>query len=82
MNLNGGEISLLAHPPNPEQNEGTVELNFQADPPLEDLERAFQDAGITVVRPTSDEGFGRQLQISSPDGLLIKINELEPDLYS
>ncbi len=32
-------------------------------------------------QPTTDEGFGRQLQIKTPDGLLLKINELEPDLY-
>ena len=29
----------------------------------------------------TDEGFGRQLQVSPPDGLLIGINELQPEPY-
>jgi catechol 2,3-dioxygenase-like lactoylglutathione lyase family enzyme len=82
MGIGGGEISLLAHPPNPEQHEGKVELNFQAAGPLGELERALRRAGVAIVRPVSDEGFGRQLQVASPDGLLIKINELDPELYT
>jgi catechol 2,3-dioxygenase-like lactoylglutathione lyase family enzyme len=80
--LGGAEIGLLAHPPNPEQGEGTVELNFAYEGPLDELERRLGAAGVTIARPTSDEGFGRQLQVSSPDGLLVKINELEPELYT
>jgi catechol 2,3-dioxygenase-like lactoylglutathione lyase family enzyme len=80
--LGGAEIGLLAHPPNPEQGEGTVELNFAYEGRLDELERRLGDAGVTIARPTSDEGFGRQLQVSSPDGLLVKINELEPELYT
>jgi membrane protein len=82
MDIGGGEISLLAHPPNPEQREGRVELNFQAAGPLDELERALRQAGVVVIRPASDEGFGRQLQVASPDGLLVKINELNPELYT
>ena len=40
-----------------------------------------RSAGMQIVSPTSDEGFGRQLQVASPDGLLVKINELDPELY-
>ena len=36
---------------------------------------------MTIVRPTGDEGFGAQLQIADPDGLLIKINQLDPTLF-
>ncbi len=75
------QLSLLAHPPNPEQNEGLVELNFETAEPLADLEGKLRTAGVTVVGPASDEGFGEQLQIASPDGLLVKINRLEPELY-
>jgi post-segregation antitoxin (ccd killing protein)/uncharacterized glyoxalase superfamily protein PhnB len=78
----GARIGLLAHPPNPEQNEGTVELNFEATEPLEQLEERLRAAGVQIARPTNDEGFGRQLQLASPDGLLLKIDELEPELYS
>lgn len=82
LRLDDAQIGLLAHPPNPEQNEGKVELNFEATEPLEQLEQRLRAAGVTIARPTTDEGFGRQLQISSPDGLLVKIDELDPELYS
>ena len=77
IELGGGQISLLAHPPNPDQHEGTVELNFQSRAPLGDLESRLRAEGITITQSATDESFGRQLQIKTPDGLLIKINELE-----
>jgi len=82
LRLGDAHIGLLAHPPNPEQDEGTVELNFEATEPLHRLEDRLRSAGVTIARPTTDEGFGRQLQLSSPDGLLVKINELDPELYT
>jgi predicted enzyme related to lactoylglutathione lyase len=82
LRIGGTEIGLLAHPPNPEQNEGQVELNFTSTGPLEELEDQLNRAGITIARPAADEGFGRQLQLLSPDGLLIKVNQLEPERYS
>lgn len=81
LGLGDAQIGLLAHPPNPEQNEGTVELNFEATEPLEQLEARLRANGATIARPISDEGFGRQLQLASPDGLLLKIDELDPQLY-
>ncbi len=78
--IGGAEIGLLAHPANPEQGEGDVELNFEARAPLEEIEKAARASGVTVASPTTDEGFGRQLQLRSPDGLLVKINEIEPEL--
>ena len=82
LRLAGAQIGLLAHPPNPEQNEGTVELNFESTEPLEQLEARLRAAGVPIARPTSDEGFGRQLQVASPDGLLLKIDALEPELFT
>jgi catechol 2,3-dioxygenase-like lactoylglutathione lyase family enzyme len=82
LRLGSSEMSLLAHPPNPEQNEGQVELNFATTEDLAQLEQRLRVAGVTVVAPASDEGFGAQLQVSTPDGLLVKINRLEPDLYT
>jgi hypothetical protein len=49
--------------------------------PLTALEQQLRSAGVQIVSPTSDEGFGRQLQVASPDGLLVKINEMDPELY-
>jgi hypothetical protein len=82
MRIGGAEIGLLAHPPNPAQGEGDVELNFQSQTRLEDVEAGAVEAGVEVAQPTSDEGFGRQLQLRTPDGLLVKINEIDPDRVS
>lgn len=82
LRLAGSQVGLLAHPPNPEQHEGIVELNFESSEPLDQVEERLRGAGVTITRPTSDEGFGRQLQLASPDGLLVKIDELQPELYT
>jgi len=82
LRLGGAQVGLLAHPPNPDQQEGTVELNFQSTGALEELEAQLRSAGVPIAQPTTDEGFGRQLQLQSPDGLLVKINELRPELYT
>lgn len=81
VSVGGAQVGLLAHPPNPEQGEGQVELSFASATPLEEVEAAAAEAGVEIAAPTADEGFGRQLQLRTPDGLLIKVNDLEPDLY-
>jgi catechol 2,3-dioxygenase-like lactoylglutathione lyase family enzyme len=82
MQVGSAQIGLLAHPPNPEQGEGTVELNFHSPMPLTELEERLRDSDVTIAQITTDLAFGRQLQVRSPDGLLIKINQLEPDVYA
>jgi hypothetical protein len=81
LRVAGAEIGLLAHPPNPEQGEAAVELSFASSEPLDRLEERLRAAGVDIARPTTDEGFGRQLQLAAPGGLLVKINELDPQLY-
>jgi len=49
---------------NLEQGDGLVELNFAATLPLIDLEDRLRAAGVDLARPTSDEVFGRQLQLT------------------
>lgn len=80
--LGGAEIGLLARPPNPEQHESAVELNFEAGGPLAPLQAEFERAGIAILRGACDEAFGEQLQIASPDGLLIKIHRIDPATFS
>ncbi|GAC1392688.1 MAG: hypothetical protein NVSMB38_17040 [Ktedonobacteraceae bacterium] len=75
------ELGLLAHPANPEQGEGKIELNFEYPASLEKLEKKLRETGVTIVRPTGDEGFGCQLQLEGPDGMLVKINQIDPELY-
>ena len=79
--LGGAEIGLLAHPANPEQNEGQVELNFEANEPLDTLQARLSAAGVKIARGAADEAFGAQLQIVSPDGMLVKINHLDPAAF-
>jgi hypothetical protein len=80
--IGGAEVGLLKHPANPEQGEGDVELNFQSNVPLDQVEDAARSAGVEVAVPTTDKGFGRQLQLRTPDGLLVKVNELDPSLFT
>ena len=79
--LGGAEIGLLAHPANPEQDAGRVELNFEADGPLEDLQARLEAAGVRIARGAADEAFGAQLQLEAPDGLLVKINRIDPATF-
>lgn len=76
------EVGLLAHPPNPEQSEDYVELAFAADAPLREVEADLRSKGVTILRVASAEQFGEQLQIESPDGLLVKINRLERKTFA
>ncbi len=79
--LGGAEIGLLAHPANPEQNEGQVELNFEADEPLDVLQERLERSGVKIARGAADEAFGSHLQIETPDGLLVKINRIDPSTF-
>ena len=74
LEIGGSQLGLLAHPPNPEQDEGTVELNFQTD----DLDAVAAHLGV----PATDEAFGRQVRLTSPGGLLVKVDELDPELFT
>jgi catechol 2,3-dioxygenase-like lactoylglutathione lyase family enzyme len=82
LRIGSSRLSLLAHPPNPDQNEGQVELNFETTEDLHIVEARLRATNVTIAQPTTDEAFGRQLQLSAPDGLLIKINQLDQDLYT
>jgi hypothetical protein len=48
---------------------------------LELPERELSAAGVQIARGAADEGFGDQLQVMSPDGLLVKINRLDPTRF-
>ena len=80
VSVGGAEVGLLAHPANPEQGEGDVELNFRSTEPLENIAERAERAGVIIASLVSEEAFGRQLQLRTADGLLIKINEIDPEL--
>ena len=80
--LGGAEIGLLAHPANPEQHEGKVELSFETDESLDALQERLEAAGVKIARGAADEAFGAQLQLEAPDGLLVKVNHLDPTTFA
>ncbi len=80
--LGGARVGLLAQPPGPAQGEGTVELNFELAGSLEAYEERLRAAGVPVERPATGGGSGRRLRVRAPGGLLVTIDELEPERYT
>jgi catechol 2,3-dioxygenase-like lactoylglutathione lyase family enzyme len=72
-------IGLVARRPEAMGGEGTVELTFGASMPLTDLEGRLHRAGFRVAEVTTDRTFGEQLRVRTPEGLLIKITQREPE---
>jgi len=58
-----------------------VELSFVAEVPLEEVVAALEQAGIELYWDIFDESFGRAIKIKDPEGMVIQINEHEPELY-
>ncbi|GAB1694169.1 VOC family protein [Krasilnikovia sp. M28-CT-15] len=79
MQLGTLQLTLVARTPIWSRGDGAVELNFAATMPLDDLERLLRDRRVTVSGVVNHRDFGRQLQVLSPDGLLVRITQREPD---
>ncbi len=75
----GGALSLLARPGGPDNPE-PVELQFVTRGKLEPIAARVEAGGAVIAQPVTDEAFGRMLQLRTPDGLLIKLLELDRDL--
>jgi hypothetical protein len=80
LEFNGTTLSVLAHAPGDGRME-TVELQFTSATRLEDIEEHVRSVNPSwIERGVGDEAFGRMLKLQTPDGLLVKILELERDL--
>ena len=82
MQLGTVQIGLVARPADAEKGAGRdayVQLDFSAALPLHDLERHLRERGVTIARSVHNTGFGPQLHVRAPDGLLIRIGQLETD---
>ena len=79
MQLGTVQVVLLRRPPDQALGESPVDLTFGAVMPLDQLEQRLHRAGVPVAGMTSDKDFGEQLQVRSPEGLLIKISQREED---
>ncbi len=80
LQAGAASLGLLAHPPSLQGER--VELTFTTGQSLLELEEQLRAAGVDILRGAADEGFGAQLQLRDPDGYVVKINQLEPDLYT
>jgi hypothetical protein len=78
-----GDASLALHRIDrlPEKQIGRVELALVATEPLESLVGRLKASGIPFEREITDEAFGRSVQVRDPDGLVIQINEHDPELH-
>jgi hypothetical protein len=77
MQLGTVQIGLLVRPA--DAGRGGVELSFAAAMPLDELERRLRARGVTVAKSAHSTDFGPQLHVRTPDGLLVKIGQLELD---
>jgi len=59
--------------------EGGVELHFGSSMPLAQLRRRLHKAGFASAAMTQDRDFGEQLSVRTPEGLLLKISQREPE---
>ena len=80
MQVGTAQIGLVTRPPDPSRGESTVELNFTATMPLDRLERLLRERGVTVVEVAVDRDLGTRLHVETPDGMPVKIHQVEPDL--
>ena len=80
IDFSGAQIGLLAHPPGDGKRE-TVELQFTCNQSLNTLEQRIRAVDPAFIeRGTADEAFGRMLKLQTPDGLLVKVIEVDRDL--
>ena len=80
IDFSGARMGLLVHPPGDGKRE-TVELQFTSNKPLEEIENQMHAVDPSFIEGgTADEAFGRMLKLRTPDGLLVKVIEVERDL--
>lgn len=80
MQIGTAQIGLVTRPPDAYRGESTVELNFAATMPLDRLEQLLLDRGLTTVEVATDGDLGTLLRVETPDGMPIKIHQVEPEL--
>jgi predicted enzyme related to lactoylglutathione lyase len=80
MQVGTAQIGLVTRPPNASCGEGTVELNFTATMPLDRLEKLLREQGVIIVKLKADPDLGTQLHVETPEGMPIKIHQVEPEL--
>ncbi|WP_148308188.1 VOC family protein [Actinoplanes friuliensis] len=80
MQVGTAQIGLVTRPPDAARGASTVELNFSATMPLDKLEQWLRDNDVKIVEVARDLDLGVQLHVETPDGMPIKIHQVEPEL--
>jgi catechol 2,3-dioxygenase-like lactoylglutathione lyase family enzyme len=82
LRLGDAVLALHATDHLPATGRQRVELCFASREPLGDVVDRLAASGVPIERPIVDESFGRTVIVRDPDGLLIQIGELDPELYT
>jgi len=80
MQVGTAQIGLVTRPPDASRGESVVELNFTATMPLDRLVQLLGEQGVTIVKLAADRDLGMQLHVETPEGMPIKIHQVEPEL--
>ncbi|MEU4218823.1 VOC family protein [Actinoplanes sp. NPDC026623] len=80
MQVGTAQIGLVTRPPDAARGASTVELNFCATMPLDRLEQWLRDHDVKIVEVARDLDLGTQLHLETPDGMPIRIHQVESDL--
>jgi predicted lactoylglutathione lyase len=81
LNGSGGMLGLHTVRTSQQDDPRRVELSFETDEKLEDLAERLTAAGFEP-EAILDENFGRSLQVTDPDGVLVQVNEHDRELYT
>ena len=66
----------------PQGEQQRVDLAMESQEPLEVVQERLIALGVAMERVVTDEAFGYSLAVRDPDGLLIQINQRDPELYT
>lgn len=75
-----GRLALHYAPPDSAQRE--VELSLTATEPLEQVVARLRASGYEPATAIVDESFGRSFTVRDPEGVVIQINEPDPQFHS
>ena len=79
LDFAGSRLALHWDGERPEGQPRQLYLSFLVEG-LEGLVARLDNHGLRLHREISDEAFGRSCMVCDPDGLLIQINEHDPEL--
>lgn len=77
LRAEAGAIGIHAAHASKGKPPGTAELGFMTDERLEDVQMRLAALGYNGL--IHDEDFGRSLRLTDPDGVVVQIQEIDPE---